>query len=166
MKIHRTTPYALLLGVACMLSGVWLFAEDEPDEANREHPSLSELPAACQSLLKNLSLTGQPVELEKERHGDSLLYEVEFLDNGRETEVEMTEDGYLIVIEKTVEPEQIPAAVHRAIDWQSAEGRAVRVTAVTRVVYEVEIEGRRNKAIFDATGKNLRSRKSSESNDD
>jgi len=162
-KTHQPLFIALvyLLNAACLVAD-----EGNPRHEAEQALSLSELPIPCQNLLQNLAIDAQPEEIEKERKKGTILYEAEFFVDGREIEVEMTEDGYLLVLEEQIALDQTPQAVKNAIDRRSEEGRAIRITAVTKVIYEVEIEGRRNKQVFDASGRNLRPSKSIERDDD
>ncbi len=102
------------------------------------------------------------VGAEKESEDGKVVYEVGLTDKGQKVEMELTADGKIIVIEKTIDAKDVPAKVDEALKARHPKARIKKVEALIKedkvTAYELlVVSGRKNQrmweVVFDPSGK-------------
>ncbi len=128
---------------------------DDEDEDEDEALPVEQVPAAARDALLELSGKAEIMKFERESEHGVVLYQAEWMTDGRKHEATVTAEGGLIELEEEVPAADVPAAVQRAAAKVFSSGAKLEYEKKTLVVYEVEgkVNGREREVVIMATGK-------------
>ncbi|MCA9253302.1 MAG: hypothetical protein R3E58_04250 [Phycisphaerae bacterium] len=120
-----------------------------------EDVSMKDVPKAARDAILRESAGAKIEEVEREMHEGVALYEAEWMIDGREHEVCVTEDGSIVEMEESVPASEAPAAVRAMIAKVFGENAKVKVEKKMIVMYEVEgkADGKEREILVSPTGK-------------
>jgi len=129
--------------------------EEEGEEEGEEEVSLDQIPAAARQALLAAAGGAKIVEVERETEHGLVLYEAEWIADGRKHEAEVTAEGALVELEEDVSADEVPAAVKRAAAKLFPPGAKLEYEKKTIIVYEVEakINGKEREVLLTPAGR-------------
>jgi len=88
---------AVVLGALLFGSARWAAAEEREEEEQEQKLELKQVPPAVRATIKRESFGGKITEIEKEKKGDRVVYEVDVKIRGKEYELLIAPNGTLLV---------------------------------------------------------------------
>ncbi len=143
---------ALLVGVmVCGAAASAVTSQPRPQAA----AAIDDLPAAALQALVRQAGVAPLGEFQSEMLHGVAVYSAEWLSDGKSREATVTAAGDLVVLEESIAPEAVPAAVRKAAAARLGTGAAIRYERVTLVLYEAEAEvnGKDREVMLSATGR-------------
>jgi uncharacterized membrane protein YkoI len=135
--------------------------EEEESEEGEEEISLDQLPKAVVEAVKAKFAGAELNSAAKEKHGDSIVYEVSITHKEHAIDVMASPEGKIIAVEKTIKANELPARISRALAERFSRGtvkKAEELTKDSKITYEVLLEksdGTTVELVFDSNGKVL-----------
>lgn len=154
----------------CLVAAVAL-AFSSATWADEEKVPLDKVPAKVKEAVKAKFPDAEIVAAEKEKDKDKTIYELNIKVKGQEIDVELTEDGKIISIEKTIAAKDLPKVVAEALEkkYPKAEiTKAEEITKDDKTSYEmlIKVGGKKLEVVFDAQGKFIEEEDKSKDKDD
>src|SRR4051812_11068185 len=117
----------------------------------------SDLPAAVQQALGQVSQGATIVGYSKEIENGKTLYEIEMKTGKVTKDVTLDESGKVVIVEQEVALDSVPAAVKEGLTKGAGKARITKVESITedgKVTYEAQLKGGRTKElVVDTDGK-------------
>ena len=150
--MDRATRWLPAIGVG--LIGMMVLAAGA-GKTGEERVTLDKLPAAVKATVLKETTGGKITEIDREQEHGVVSYKVEWIRDGVEREVTVTEDGAVLELEETVKIAQVPAAVRKVIAQRFGPGAKVEIEKKLVVLYEVEgkVNGRERELVILPTGR-------------
>ena len=123
---------ALILMVA--LNGCAMFSKEV---------KLEDVPPGAQSVIKSQTSGGTIDKITRKKEDDKHYYKVKYKKDGRESKLEVDEDGKVLKMEENLEMKDLPPAVKKTVEAKSAGGKIKELELETedgKTFYEVEFE--------------------------
>ena len=136
----------------------------------KEKLTLDQVPAAVRATIEKEAKGAEIKEIEKEDEDGKLVYEAEFVRDGKETEIKVDPAGKLLSTEVELTLAEVPAAVKATI-LKEAKGAAIKEvekeTKDGKTAFEAEfvVDGKEVEIMVDPAGK-LLSREVEDEEDD
>jgi uncharacterized membrane protein YkoI len=120
-----------------------------------EKTTLDQVPVKAREALLRLAGGAQITEVEREHKHGMVLYEAEWVVDGREVEAVVTENGDLVEMEEEIDISQLPDNIRRVVEQEFPGATSLEIERVTVVMYEIEakVNGREKEIKVLATGK-------------
>jgi len=120
-----------------------------------EELTIDQVPEAARAALLKLAGEAKIVEVESEDEHGALVYEAEWVANGRQHEAAVTADGTLVETAEVVRMEDLPSAVRAAVAKHFPGQTKLEIEKKTIVAYEIEarIDGKERELLVLPTGK-------------
>lgn len=117
--------------------------------------TLDQIPAKAREALEKLAGNNKIVEVEAEKENGIMVYEAAWVGNGTHTEAEVTEDGVLLEMEESLQPEAVPESIRAAAEAALAGAPSIKYERHTVVFYEVKgkVDGKGKEIKISAGGK-------------
>lgn len=124
---------AAALFVVMLLAPSAARAEDKPKD-------LDKIPKAVMDTLKSKFAKAEITKWTKETENGTVVYDIEFTQEGRKCEMDIKEDGTIINIERAIEAKDLPEAVTKAIDKKYANSKLKEIMEI-KAGKEEKLEG-------------------------
>ncbi|MBU6392681.1 MAG: hypothetical protein KGQ83_10635 [Planctomycetes bacterium] len=99
------------------------------------------MPVAVKATIEKATTGGKVKEIEKKQHGGKVIYDVDYVKDGKEKEIEVAQDGTIVKTEEKTTIDKVPAVVKAAIEKATAGGKVKKIEKEQydgKVVYDVE----------------------------
>jgi len=149
----KTTHKIYLLVVSLALVGS-VFAQEKKIKR-------SELPAAVEKAVVELSKGATIRGFSEEKENGKTRYEAEMLVNGHTKDVQMDANGAVIEIEKELDIQAVPAEVRAGLQAKVDKGKITKIESITKkhklVAYEAQVvtDGKKSEVQVGPDGKPL-----------
>ncbi len=143
--------------------GEFLGYEDDDEEpehvddldGKEEETSLDQLPAAAREVAATIVSGNAVTRVTREHEDNVILFEVEYLMDGEQHSIELSESGDLLETERVIRPEELPHAVRKELDEEFPAASLGEICATRIYLYEIEViggNGKRREVKLLATG--------------
>ena len=132
--------YGLVVCLTLCLTG-WMATVSLADDDKEEAISWEQLPVAVQAKLADDK--DNIKEIEKEKEGGRVVYEVELKTDGKETELTLDAEGNVLEVEQEVTLDEVPAPVKTIISALAFGGKIEKISKEIedgKTTYEAEIQ--------------------------
>jgi preprotein translocase subunit SecD len=134
---------------------VLLAAGSHAPAQEKDKPDLDKLPQKVKDTLKAKFPKAEIHKLTKEKEGDTVIYDLEFKQEGRKFEADIKEDGTIVNWEKEIAAKDLPEAVTKAVEKKYPKAKLKEVMEITAVKdnkdmlegYEVVLDTADNKEV-------------------
>jgi len=134
---------------------VLLAAGSHAPAQDKDKPDLDKLPQKVRDTLKAKFPKAEIHKLTKEKEGDTVVYDIEFKQEGRKFEADIREDGTIVNWEKEIAAKDLPEAVTKAVEKKYPKARFKEVMEITEVKdkkemlegYEIVLDTADNKEV-------------------
>ena len=106
-----------------------------------EQTTIDKVPAVVKAAIEKATAGGKVKEIEKEQYDGKVVYEVDYVKDGKEKEIQVAEDGTIVKTEEKTTIDKVPAVVKAAIEKATAGGKVKEIEKEQydgKVVYEVD----------------------------
>jgi len=148
MKKSRTLSLLIGLGMVAGLAAIpWAARGDE-------ELTIDQVPEAARAALLELAGGAKITEVERENEHGAVVYEAEWVANGRQHEAAVTADGTLVEMAEVIGLEDLPSAVRAVVAKHFPGKTKLEIEKKTIVAYEVEarIDGKERELLVLPTG--------------
>jgi hypothetical protein len=140
---------------ALAVPAVMLVALAAPARADEEKVPLDKAPKAVVEAARKRFPKAEVVGISEEREGGKTVYEVEMRRGGKATDVTLTPEGKIVLIEQEIDAKELPKAVSGALEKKYPKAAYKVVEAVYEVAdgkealdfYEVELTTAEKKVV-------------------
>jgi uncharacterized membrane protein YkoI len=104
---------------------------------------LEDVPPGAQSVIKSHTSGGTIEKITRKKEDDKHYYKVKYKKDGRESKLEVDEDGKVLKMEENLAMKDLPPAVQKTVKAKSAGGKIKELELETedgKTFYEVEFE--------------------------
>jgi hypothetical protein len=131
-------------------------AKEHDDEEDDEVPiNFADAPEPVRTAILKLTPEYSIKKLTREEDDHRVVFEVNYDSNGAKSSAEITEQGVVMELEKSVATSELPRAAADAIAKHFPNATVKSVTSVQQFLYEanVEVDGRMHEVKVNAAGK-------------
>jgi hypothetical protein len=130
----RVGVFAVLVAVVFVLPAALTCAGDEPKD-------LDKIPKAVMDALKAKFPNARIDKWTKEKEDGKVVYDIEFKQDGRKAEADITEDGTILNFEKEFDAKDLPRAVTEAVQKKYPRSKLIEVMELTDIKGKKEVHG-------------------------
>jgi len=133
-------------------------AEDGTIVKTEEKTSIKKVPAVVKAAIEKATNGGKVKKIKKEQHGEKVVYDVDYVKDGKKMEMEVAEDGTIVKTEEKTNIKKVPAVVKAAIEKATIGGKVKKIEKEQhdgKVIYSVDyvIGGEKKDIKVDEDGK-------------
>lgn len=137
--------------------------DKEDDDDDEVKVSISELPQEVLATAEKFLGEVKDAQASKEKENGKTIYEIEITKDGKESSADISEDGKILEIEKTISKEEIPAPIKETFEKKFKNKQITEITEcqkfendqpISPKIYEIKfVVPITKEAEFDETGK-------------
>jgi len=134
MFVRQWMVSTVLLILAVALNGCEMLSKEV---------KLEDVPPGAQSVIKSHTSGGTIDKITRKKEDDKHYYKVKYKKDGRESKLEVDEDGKVLKMEENLAMKDLPPAVQKTVEAKSAGGKIKELELETedgKTFYEVEFE--------------------------
>jgi uncharacterized membrane protein YkoI len=122
-----------VVGLFAVVFAGLLLAQPAAGAAEKDKLGLDKIPKKVMDALKAKFPKAQIDKWTKEKEGDTVVYDIEFKQDGRKLEADIKEDGTIHNWERQIRAARLPEAVKKAVETKYPKSALKEVMAVTAV---------------------------------